>query len=82
MHLLGSLCDRVCFPGDYRWGRRTLPKKKKRFVRLACIGGGKRGQRRTCIKKQSSKHQQERLTNCSFPAKNLLTKGKVRVKTR
>ena len=60
----------------------SAKKTKIRFVRLAGIGGGKKGLRRTCHKKQSSKHQQERLTNCSFPAKNLLTKGKVRVKTR
>jgi hypothetical protein len=60
----------------------SAKKTKIRFVRLAGIGGGKKGLRRTCHKKQSSKHQQERLKNCSFPAKKLLKKGWVRVKTR
>jgi hypothetical protein len=60
----------------------SAKKTQIRFVRLPGIGGGKKGLRRTCHKKQSSKHQQERLKNRSFPAKKLLTKGKVRVKTR
>jgi hypothetical protein len=57
-------------------------KKKKGLLDWQALGEGRRVYDGPVTKNQSSKHQQERLKNCSFPAKKLLTKGWVRVKTR
>ncbi len=63
-------------------GSANSAQKKKSLLDWQALEGGKKVLRRTCHKKQSSKHQQERLKSCSFPAKKLLKKGWVRVKTR
>jgi hypothetical protein len=67
---------RLFFRGKQLRPKCSTGNKGKRLVRKPGITRRKRGRSQTCHKKQSAKHQTERLDKCFFLRENLLKKKK------